>query len=339
MHVTFYVRVMLIFFSYVAICMVDFQLLSDEKYQRSSEGILKISQMELASSKFMMADLSLYSDNFMMRFFIHVYYCVFLILSYLSCRAVVGGSTESNQLPFVSPNALITIFKEVLKKLLVFLRDSSFTWIRDAESFLSSVVSNLRVESENSVNVIEMARFAFDVLEGSFFTLKALDHEDGIVSSILAAVSAIHWELSMGSAIDDTLDDESTQKMKSRLEFSEYVHGFHTKLNTQFWRSLDSDNQKRLGNILIQFIKTAIYAEDNLKTEEMVSLCCSWMLEVLECLGQDQNLEQILLDQLLSKGDSWPLWITPNFCSPKGSTTLNIENVPIDVCVSIFILS
>lgn len=234
----------------------------------------------------------------------------------------------------MSRNALVTIFNEVLKKLLTFLWESSFTWIRNTGSLLSSAVTNIKLENGSSINVIEMAQFAFDILEGSFFTLKTLDGEDAIVSSISAAVFVIAWEFSMASAIDNILDDESKKKIKSRLEFCESVHAFHTKINTQFWRSLGIDNQKRLGSILIQSIKMAIFMEDNLKTEEIVSLCCMWMLEVLECLGQEQYEEQILLDQLLSKGDKWPLWITPNFCTPKESGALNIENAPIEIHVS-----
>ncbi|KAK3218984.1 hypothetical protein Dsin_012954 [Dipteronia sinensis] len=246
-------------------------------------------------------------------------------------RALLGGSREGNQFPFVSRNALITIFKEVLKKLLTFLLESSFTWIRDAGSHLSSLVSDLRLENGNSINVIEMAQFALDILEGSFFCLKTPDDDSGIVSSISAAVFLIGWEFNMGTAIDDTLEDESKEKIKTRLAFCESVNAFHTKINNQFWRSLSIDNQKRMGSMLIHSIRVAIFKEDNLNTEEMVSLCCMWILEVLDCLGQEQHEEQTLLDQLLSKGDKWPLWISPNFYTPKGSAALNIENAPIEI--------
>ncbi|KAL5757043.1 hypothetical protein ACOSP7_021464 [Xanthoceras sorbifolium] len=249
-------------------------------------------------------------------------------------RAVLGGSREGNQFPFVSRNALITIFKEVLKKLLTFLRESSFAWIRDAGCLLNSAVSDLSLENGSSLNVIEMAQFALDILEGSFFCLKTLDDESGLVSSISAAVFIIAWEFSMATAIDDTLEDESKKKIKTQLVFCESVHAFRTKINNQFWRSLSIDIQKKLGSMLIHSIKMAIFMEDNITTEEMVSLCCIWMLEVLECLGQEQYQEQTLLDQLLSKGDKWPLWITPNFCTLKGSATLNIENAPIEIHVS-----
>ncbi|KAK2652877.1 hypothetical protein Ddye_012733 [Dipteronia dyeriana] len=246
-------------------------------------------------------------------------------------RALLGGSREGNQFPFVSRNALITIFKEVLKKLLTFLLESSFTWIRDTGSHLSSVVSDLMLENGNSINVIEMAQFALDLLEGSFFCLKTLDDDSGLVSSISVAVFLIGWEFSMATAIDDTLEDESKEKIKTRLVFCESMNAFRTKINIQFWKSLSIDNQKRLGSMLIHSIRVAIFKEDNLNTEEMVSLCCMWMLEVLDCLGQEQHEKQTLLDQLLSKGDKWPLWISPNFCTPKRSAALNIENTPIEI--------
>jgi hypothetical protein len=58
------------------------------------------------------------------------------------------------------------------------------------------------------------------------------------------------------------------------------------------------------------------------------------MLEVLECLCQDRDEEQNLLGQLLSKSDTWPLWINPDLKIPKVEAALDVENAPIDIHVS-----
>ncbi|KAJ0075996.1 hypothetical protein Patl1_35096 [Pistacia atlantica] len=240
--------------------------------------------------------------------------------------ALLGGSAVGNQISFVSRNVLIIIFKEILKKLLTFLWVSPFTWVREASSLLTTEIDDFTMEVENSVNVIEMAQFAIDTLNGSFFSLKTLNDEIGLVSSISAAVFIIDWECSMVMVLEDILDDELKKKTKARLKLCESVNASRSNINGQFLRSLKMDNQKRLGSILIHSIRIAIFKDDNLKTDEIVSICYTWMIEVLECLDQNQYLEQNLLDQLLSKGDTWPLWITPNFSMPN----LNIENVSVD---------
>lgn len=235
-----------------------------------------------------------------------------------------------NQFSFVSRNALIMIFKEILKKLLTFLWVSPFTWVREASSLLTTEVNDFSMEVENSVKVIEMAQFAIDILGGSFFSLKTLNDEIGLVSSISAAVFIIDWECSMVMALEDTLDDELKKKIRARLKLCESVNASRSNINAWFLRSLSIDNLKRLGSILIHSIRIAVFKDDNLKTDEIVSFCYTWIIEVLECLGQNQYLEQNLLDQLLSKGDTWPLWITPNFSMPN----LTIENVSVDKYVS-----
>ena len=82
---------------------------------------------------------------------------------------------EGNQFSFLSRNALIMIFEAVLKKLLTFLRVSPFSWVREASFLFTTEVFNMEIES--SVNVIEMAQFAIDVLDGSVFSLKTLNDE------------------------------------------------------------------------------------------------------------------------------------------------------------------
>lgn len=242
----------------------------------------------------------------------------------LICSAVVGGSTKSNQTSFVSRNTLILIFEEVFKKLLSFILASSFTWVRNAGPLLSP---NLLIAGENcigpeyesSATMFEMAQFALGVLDGALFSLKKLGEESGLVPVILSAVFIIDWEfLVLLTTIDDAPHDESKEKLKARLGFGESFHAFRCKISNQFWKSLSLHNRQALGNILIQSMRSAIFIEDKLDTEKFTSLCCLWMLEVLDCVSEDQYEEQNLLDQLLCKGDSWPLWIVPDFSSPEG---------------------
>ncbi|XP_050138704.1 E3 ubiquitin-protein ligase listerin [Malus sylvestris] len=242
---------------------------------------------------------------------------------------VVGGSTKSNQTSFVSRNTLILIFEEVFKKLLSFILASSFTWVRNAGPLLSpnllTAVENYSgLEYESSVTMFEMAQFALGVLDGALFSLKKLGEESGLVPGILSAVFIIDWEfLVLLTTIDDAPHDESREKLKARLGFGESFHAFRCKISNQFWKSLGLHNRQALGNILIQSMRSAIFIEDKLDTEKFTSLCCLWMLEVLDCVSQDQYEEQNLLDQLLCKGDSWPLWIVPDFSSPEGLVLKN----------------
>nr|POE66372.1 e3 ubiquitin-protein ligase listerin [Quercus suber] len=169
--------------------------------------------------------------------------------------AVLGGSKEGDETTFVSRNTLILIFEEVFRKLLSFVLESSLTWVRDAGSLLAAGVKNFGMELESSLNVCEMALFALEVLDGSFFCLKTLGEENGLVT-------------------------------------------------------------------------------DRLNADKITSLCCLWMIEVLQCLCQYRDEEQNLMDQLLSKNDTWPLWTSPDFNTSKGIAALDVKNATIDIHAS-----
>lgn len=239
-------------------------------------------------------------------------------------RAVLGGSTEDSQASFLSRNAMILIFKEVFKKLLSFMMESSFNWVRAAGSLLTS---GANYPVPKSKDVLEMARFGLEILDGSFFCLKTMDEESELVTGVSAALFILHWECSMLKVIDDAPNDESAkvESVKARLDFGESVHAFYCKISNQFWKSLNITSRKRLGSTLIQTIRSAIFKEDKLNTDALVSLCCLSMLEVLECLPQDQYEEQDLLNQFLSKGDSWPLWVMADLSCGKGLTTEHVS--------------
>jgi hypothetical protein len=252
---------------------------------------------------------------------------------FLSRSAVLGK--EGDETSFVSRNTLIMIFEEVFRKLLSFVLESSLSWVRDAGSMLAAGAKSYGVELKSSFNVCEMAQFALEVLDGSFFCLKTLgEEENGLLPRISATIFFMDWEFSIGTAIDDAIDDDSKEIIKARLDFGDSLHGFYCKISNQFWKTISMHNRRRLGSILIQSIRSAIFSEDRLNADKITSLCCLWMLEVLEFLCQDRDEEQNLLDQLLSKSDTWPLWINPDLNTPKVAAALDVENAPIDIHVS-----
>lgn len=241
-------------------------------------------------------------------------------------RAVLGGLTEDDQTSFVSENTKILLFKEIYRKLVTFIVDSPFTGVRIACSLLIAEASGSVPRIEPSINVLEMAYFALEVLDGSFFCLKTIGDESGLVPATLAAIFLIDWEYNMAAASDDTLD-EITSKMNTRLDFCASVHSFRSKISSQFLKSLSVNSRNSLRSILVQSIRFAIFKEDKLDTDKITSLCCLWTLEVLECLCWDQFEEQELLDQFLYKDDFWPLWVLPNICRGERSASLKIESI------------
>ena len=234
---------------------------------------------------------------------------------FFTCSSLLGGLTEGRS-SFLSRNALILIYEEIFRKLLSFLQVSPFFWVQNAASVLSND-EKICLEFDSSVNIVEIAQFALEILDGSFYSLKTLDGESGLVSGILSAIFVIEWECNLSKALDDSLDDNSMTKIKPRLTFGEYVCAFHNKINVQFFKSLSSYSRKRLSNILVQSIRFAIFAEDRLINDEIASLCCTWVLELLEHVCVDENEEQSLLHYLLSKDEMWPVFVAPNFSLTK----------------------
>uniref|UniRef100_A0A803PV39 E3 ubiquitin-protein ligase listerin n=1 Tax=Cannabis sativa TaxID=3483 RepID=A0A803PV39_CANSA len=244
-------------------------------------------------------------------------------LSYGTCNsrflcAVLGGSTEGELTSFVSRKASILIFEEILKKLLSFIHESSFDWVRDAGSMITAWAINSGLESKSSASTKEMSHFALQVLDGSFFCLKTLIKDSELVPGILGAVLVIDWEYSLRKSLDNVAENNETNiESKARLEFGDSVHAFCCKRNKQFRNGLDINNLQRLWGILIQCIRSSIYNECKLNTEIITSWCCSWILGFLSCFCQGQLEEQVLLEKLLCENDTWPLWIVPDFSSPE----------------------
>ncbi|KAJ8561486.1 hypothetical protein K7X08_033963 [Anisodus acutangulus] len=245
-------------------------------------------------------------------------------------RAVLGGIAGDDETNFLSQSTLVLVFGEVLKKLTVFMMDSPFIWVKDMCSVILIRDNNTELGFEPSMDVNEMVNFALQVLDGGFSALKCLHHEVELLSGILAAMFVIKWECSMATVFNDELGEESTDKIKTRLASCELVHALHRKICNQFLFSINIDSRKILGSILVQTIRNDVLKNENLDAAKVTSLCCHWVLELLECLCQDQFEEQKLLDRFLSQDDSWPAWVAPDMKDRKGAALVKTESAPID---------
>ncbi|KAK8946965.1 E3 ubiquitin-protein ligase listerin [Platanthera zijinensis] len=116
-------------------------------------------------------------------------------------RSILGGSVEDDKICFISTKTLTVIFEEILKILVRYLTSTSFRWTRHSCSLLSTFAELTVSHNSSVVDTIEMAQFAFHVLEGSFFCLKVLHENDTLISSILATIFIIDWECNMSSVI------------------------------------------------------------------------------------------------------------------------------------------
>ncbi|XP_052185068.1 E3 ubiquitin-protein ligase listerin isoform X2 [Diospyros lotus] len=253
-------------------------------------------------------------------------------------RAVLGGSTEDDKICLVSRNAKILVFKEICRNLVTFMMDSPFTWVRDSCSLLTAD-ANGSMPRRHNVNVLNMAHFALEVLDGSFFCVKTIEDEDGLVPGTLAAVFLIDWEYSMAVVSENANEDEATRKILGRMDFYASLHDFRGKLSTQFFKNLSMNIRNNLRRILIESIRFAIFKEDKFYIGKERSVCCQWMLDVIRCLCESQNEEQELLDQFLSKSEFWPLWVLPDACTGERSAALKTGNISINASRSHIIVA
>ncbi|GFP97346.1 E3 ubiquitin-protein ligase listerin [Phtheirospermum japonicum] len=224
--------------------------------------------------------------------------------------AVLGGGSEDDKISFVSQNTLILVFEEVLRRLMTFMMDSTFAWVQNVCPLLFSGRSCSDWKLESSDNLLEMAHFALDILNGSFFCLNAIEAESELVQGILAAIFIIDWEFSWIDVSKDKLDGH-IGKVEARLALCEAVHALRSKICDHFLKDFSVNGRKRLGTTLIQSVKSTAFV-DKLDSENFISSCCQWSLNIFEFFCQDQVEEQQLLEQFLSKNDLWPLWIIPD---------------------------
>lgn len=216
-----------------------------------------------------------------------------------------------------------------------YIMQSSFNSVRDSVPLSIYGGNKSSVENRSSVSTIEMAQFALEILGGSFYSLSTISDEIELVSGILASIFVIDWNYGMEKGMEDEVD-VLEEKLKDRLEFGQCLHDFRYGLNDRFWRSLSIDIRKNLLSNLVHFIRSVVFKEDELGANRITALCYTWVLELLETLCYNLYEKQSLLDQLLRKDDTWPLWIVSDFSTPTGSSILKAEYVHTNTAVSAF---
>lgn len=254
-----------------------------------------------------------------------------LLILFLCCSALIGGTTEDEG-PFMSKNALHLIFREVQRMLLNFIQDSNFVWIKHVSSLVPVNEKQLDTGSKSSVDVLEIARFAFEVLCGSLFSLKVLNDEPEVIHGILTIFFFVEWEYNcIASVSNDDGGEEWARKNERRMSFSEFVHGSHAKVKSELLRRHSNCSCTTLRTILIQSLWCAIFGEDILDNDSITSLCCLWLLEIMDYLCEDQFEEQKLLDEFLIGSDFWPSWVMPDISSTERLAVLKTDYPSIHV--------
>lgn len=244
--------------------------------------------------------------------------------------AVLGGGSKDDVISFVSWKTSVLIFKEVLRRLMTFVMDSAFSWVQDLYSFIFNQRSHSEWSMGSSDNVLEKTRFALDILSSSLFCLDTIEAESELVQDILAAIFIIDWEFSWVNVSEGKFDEEQIEKTETRLSFYEAVHAFRPNLCDQLLKGPGVGIRKSLPTTLIRSIKYIMLIDSKYYSDNFISSCCQWALDIFEFFCQDQVEEQQLLEQFLSQNESWPLWVVPD----KIGARLRTDDVPIHVsCV------
>ncbi|KAI7741150.1 hypothetical protein M8C21_024418, partial [Ambrosia artemisiifolia] len=236
--------------------------------------------------------------------------CSFPPFGCSDARAALGGKTEEDPTCLLSENTSTVIYEELFEKLRSFIGTSNFTWVKDANKELSKAKEHLTIKGcESSVSLLEMANFAMEVLNGSFFRLINLSKNSTLLAHVLAALFVIDWEHSTSVVFYEGLDIEAYSEAKDRYNFCKSVHSFRRKIN-KFLKTISPDCRSTLGSTLVQAIRCVVFNEDKLEIDKVTSLGCLFFLDVMDNLCQSQVEEQTLMDQLLNNSASWPLWVT-----------------------------
>lgn len=238
------------------------------------------------------------------------------------CSSVLGGSTEESSISFVSRSSLVLIYRGILENLLSFIKQSPLCSVNDTCSSLIAEAVDIEFDLSSPVDVIAVAKFAAEVIDGSFFSLKALNQDVTLFSTILSSIFIIDLEGRMTSLVDNTLY-ELKEKRNDRNLVCDFVHAVCSKMNNQFWKSINYDVRKSSASILVQSIRSVVLLEDDLQPSQL-TLLCVWMIEVLEYHSLDQSDEENICGLLLLESDVWPMWV-----SPSSPASINTYGVPV----------
>lgn len=250
--------------------------------------------------------------------------------------AVLGGSFEDDNTCFLAKETVISIYDGILKNLVSFVMASPFEWARFSSSLVLSSGSKelMQIHESSFVDRLKMAQFSFDVLEGTIFCLTLLGDVCLLFPSILAVVFIIDWECSMASHLseNDSLESCKQEQFTAKMTFGRRIHAFLSKMSASFQRCLSPSNLSRLRTILVQAVRSSAFETNSLCADIISSLCCTWVLDILEFICHDQTELQSMLDQLLSEDDSWPLWVAPKF--QDGSRSAAIQDKKGHICIN-----
>ncbi|GAB4824288.1 hypothetical protein Ancab_007175 [Ancistrocladus abbreviatus] len=238
--------------------------------------------------------------------------------------AVLACSRENDHMSFLSKSAIIQIYQEAFKMLVAFLLASPLSWVRKFGSLICDRANIAAPELKSLADVSKMSQFALKVLDGGFFCLKSHCQEYELVSGIATAIFMIDWECSLVTRSSVTVSG-SLKNFNYREEFGKEMHEFRTKMSSQFWGSINLERNGLLAGILIQFIRSAIFEQDEFNDDTITSLCCRWVVDIIKSLCLEQADEQNVLDLLLSCDDLWPLWVVPGISSSSGQTTWKVN--------------
>ncbi|KAF3778969.1 E3 ubiquitin-protein ligase listerin [Nymphaea thermarum] len=270
--------------------------------------------------------------------------------------AVLGGMAECVNFTFISKESIISVYEELLDKIVPLFMVSPFTWAIHESSLISCRKrKDMICISRPFHEILEMAKFAFQVLDGSLLCLKMLDGESELVPCILAAILLIDWECRMMASValngrqDDTKNQTDTNspstgmreknilvaELHSMLALGESVHALHCKIDICFWESLSKFTAQKVQEILLQTVRLAVISSDDFDTEKICIVCSSWVLDIPCLMGNDEAKQQIMLDKLLLPSKSWPLWVAPQADETTRGPVLVAESPNVDVYVPV----
>ncbi|KAL6870646.1 hypothetical protein ACP4OV_014494 [Aristida adscensionis] len=259
--------------------------------------------------------------------------------------AALGGSDKEDRICFLSTGSVRKILELILKNLASVLVASAFKWARLAYALLlNAEPEHLMLLEEPSSSVsLETAQFAFNVLQGSLFSLGLLE-EDSVLPSIMAALFIIEWECSMaltlaeenglqghkddidaGASICKSPEDYFDEKIHLKANLAESIHAFRKNLSPSFWKNIRSCSLSRLTNILAQSVRFAVFQTREIGVDRTAVLCSEWVSDMLKLISLDHMTLQSFYDLLLSEGDYWPLWLKPALQNGQPSLKVQFE--------------
>uniref|UniRef100_A0A0D9VAZ7 E3 ubiquitin-protein ligase listerin n=1 Tax=Leersia perrieri TaxID=77586 RepID=A0A0D9VAZ7_9ORYZ len=264
--------------------------------------------------------------------------------------AALGGSAQDDRICFLSADTVHKMLGSILKCLTSVLIVSTFEWARFAYAvLLPTEREQLEVIGAQSFSPnIEMAHFAFKVLEGSLFALKMIE-DDSLFPSILAALFIIEWECSMALTLDEGRDlegykedfdvessaygssaDHLDEKMHLKANLAESIHTFCQNLSPSFWSELHPCTLNSLLNILAHSVRCALFQTVQLQTKSTSVLCSEWVVDMLKLIRLNSTKLQSFFDLLLSEGEFWPLWVKPSLQNENAPVKIQFETVITD---------